>query len=68
MIEINEAQLESLFKKWSLDSQSMTFAEFKATVEKRYNLGSFDNDKTIMVKWCGSWLGVEENGYTYWCY
>ena len=68
MIEINEAQLESLSRRWNQDNQGMTFPEFKATVEKRYNLGSFDNDKGIMVKWCGYWLGIEEDGYTCWCY
>tara|TARA_R110000765_G_scaffold413392_1_gene513413 strand:+ start:722 stop:928 length:207 start_codon:yes stop_codon:yes gene_type:complete len=68
MIEINEAQLNSLSRKWNQDNQGMTFQQFKATAEKRYNLGSFDNHKGIMVKWRGYWLGIEEDGYTCWCY
>jgi hypothetical protein len=59
MIEINEAQLESLSRKWGQDTQGMTFQEFKATAQ------SCVGDKSIMVLWCGMWLGIEVDGYTH---
>ena len=59
MININEAQLESLSRKWGQDSQGMTFQEFKATVQPCIG------DNSIMVQWCGMWLGIEVDGYTH---
>jgi hypothetical protein len=54
---MNKAQRKALHRVWCRDNQGMTYIQFRRTV-----VHSFD---CVMVRWCGMWLGIEEDGYTH---
>jgi len=57
MVILNKAQRGALHRKWSQDSQGMTYRQFRATV--------LPGPGCAMVQWCGMWLGIESDGYTH---
>lgn len=57
MTQLTKAQQHSLMRKWSQDDQKMSYLEFRRTVQRGYDC--------IMVRWCGMWLGIEQDGYTH---
>lgn len=58
MIKTNRAQREALKRKYDQDPDgAKSYKEFR----KRLTIG-FD---CIVFKWCGMWLGIEEDGYTH---
>ncbi len=57
MVYLNKAQRAALFRKWSQDSQGMTYRQFRATVQAGFDC--------VMVQWSGMWLGIESDGYTH---
>ena len=54
---ITKAQRAAVYRKWTQDSQGMTYRQFRRTVKSGYDC--------IMVEWCGMWLGIETDGYTH---
>lgn len=56
-MKITSAQKKAIYKKWSQDSQGLTYLQFRRTVTHGYDC--------LMVKWCGMWLGIETDGYTH---
>jgi hypothetical protein len=60
-MKLTKQQRASLKRKWTQDSQGMSYLAFRRTVRA---LG-FSGGDCIMVKWCGMWLGIETDGYTH---
>lgn len=58
-LDITGAQAASIFRKWKQDSNDMTWKEFAATAQPTYGMGG-----VVVIKWCGMFLAIEENGYT----
>ena len=54
---LNKLQRIALYKKWIQNNQSMTYMQFRRTVQPGYDC--------VMVEWCGMWLGIETDGYTH---
>lgn len=54
-MKLTKPQQLSLKRKWSQDSQGLTYRQFRRTVVQTIDC--------IMVPWCGMWLGVELDGY-----
>lgn len=59
-LDPTHAQVASLFRKWKQDDNGMTWAEFAKTAQPTFHM-----DNAIVVKWCGMFLCVEEDGYTH---
>ncbi len=57
MVRLNKAQRQSLLRKWLQDNQSLSYLQFRRTVQPGWDC--------VMVKWCGMWLGIERDGYTH---
>jgi hypothetical protein len=57
MVQLNKAQRQSLLRKWLQDNQSLSYLQFRRTVQPGWDC--------VMVKWCGMWLGIERDGYTH---
>ncbi len=53
----NKSQRIAIYRKWQQDNQDMTYREFRKTVQQGYDC--------LMVQWCGTWLGIESDGYTH---
>ena len=54
---LNKLQRIALYKKWIQNNQSMTYMQFRRTVQPGYDC--------VMVEWCGMWLAIEIDGYTH---
>ncbi len=61
MIKINKAQQQALLKKFKQAPSG--FASYRA-FRKSIHAQLF-GDTSIMVEWCGMWLGIETDGYTH---
>jgi hypothetical protein len=59
MRTMTKAQRKALFIVYTRDNQGMTYRAFRRTIVR----ASYDN--SVMVKWCGMWLGIEPDGYTH---
>lgn len=57
MVYLTRAQRIALFRKWSQDQNTMSYRDFRRTVQQGYDC--------VMVHWCGMWLGIEPDGYTH---
>lgn len=58
-MRLNKKQQLSLKRKWQQNNNGMSYLAFRKTVQPSFY------DKCVMVKWCGMWLGIEEDGYTH---
>jgi hypothetical protein len=56
---MTKAQRKALFIVYTRDNQSMTYRQFRRTIV------CANYDDSVMVKWCGMWLGIEPDGYTH---
>jgi hypothetical protein len=54
---LTKLQRQALARKWSQDSQGLTYLNFRRSV--------VCGRDCIMVPWCGMWLGIELDGYTH---
>ena len=59
---LTKPQAQTLYLKW-IDGQhdhgstrDVSFLAFRRTVEPTY-------DESVMVKWCGMYIGIEADGY-----
>jgi len=59
MITLTRKQREALHCKWLQDNQSMTYQQFRNTVQ------TCIGDNSVMVQWSGMWIGIETDGYTH---
>lgn len=57
MVKLNKAQRQALHKVWQRDNQNLSYLQFRKTVQPGWDC--------VMVKWCGMWLGIEQDGYTH---
>lgn len=54
---LTKPQQLALKRKWTQDSQGLTYRQFRRTV--------FQTIDCIMVPWSGMYLGIERDGYTH---
>lgn len=54
-MRLTKPQQISLKRKWSQDSQGLTYRQFRRTAVQAIDC--------ILVPWCGMWLGLELDGY-----
>lgn len=54
---LTKPQQQALKRKWSQDSQGLTYRQFRRT--------AFQTIDCIMVPWFGMYLGIETDGYTH---
>ena len=60
-MKLNKEQQNSLFRKYQQsDSGFSSYLAFRRTV-----MPYLGGDKSVIVQWCGMWLGIEEDGYTH---
>ena len=57
MIFLSAEQRKALHSKWMQDDQGLSYRTFRRTVAAGWDCG--------VVKWCGMWLGIEQDGYTH---
>ncbi len=56
-MKLTKPQQQALKRKWTQDSQSLSYRKFRRTVVQTIDC--------LMVPWCGMWLGIELDGYTH---
>lgn len=54
---LTKPQQLALKRKWTQDSQGLTYRRFRRTV--------FQTIDCVMVPWCGMYLGIERDGHTH---
>ena len=59
MYKMNKKQQLSLLRKWQQANQSMTYLQFRRTVQSGIGMDC------VIVLWCNMWLGIETNGHTH---
>lgn len=57
--DITDAQKQSIYKKWRINDQGMTWPEFLRSARL------MPYDGCVIVRWCGMWVGVEKDGYAH---
>ena len=58
-MKITDAQKHAIKRIYDRNAQGMSYLQFRRSVQK----ACYDN--SLMVKWCGMWLGIETDGYTH---
>jgi hypothetical protein len=58
-MRLTKSQLQSLHKKWQIDSQNITFMKFRRTVAPMIACDA------AVVHWGNMWLVIESDGYTH---
>ena len=56
-VDMSEAQLATVWKKWRISDQGISFVEFLSKVQPTLGM-----DDAIAIEWCGMWLCIETNG------
>jgi len=59
MITLTRAQRAALYRKWTQSNQGLSYWAFRRSVQACLH------DESVMVYWCGMWLGIEPDGYTH---
>jgi len=55
---VNRAQREAIFRKYKQSPDgAKSYIEFRRRVIRDFDC--------LMLKWCGMWLGIEQDGYTH---
>jgi hypothetical protein len=57
MLTLTREQRVAVHRKWTQDSQGVSYRDFRRTLQAGY--------QCVMIKWCGMWLGIETDGYTH---
>jgi hypothetical protein len=60
MVRTTKAQRQALKRLYDREPMLVTYRQFRQRLQ-----GTFGSDKCVMVKWCGMWIGIEEDGYTH---
>jgi hypothetical protein len=54
---ITKQQQQAIKRKYTQDSQGLTYLQFRRTVQYSYGY--------LMLRWCDMWIGIEPDGYTH---
>lgn len=58
-MKLTRLQREALFKKYKqAPDGSSSYIEFRRRLKPTM-------DESVMLRWCGMWLGIETDGYTH---
>jgi|TARA_B110000438_G_scaffold96660_1_gene95819 hypothetical protein len=58
-MKLTKPQIQSLYQKWQIDNQNLSFLKFRRTV------GPMVADDAAVVHWGNMWLVIEADGHVH---